>query len=813
MRTKAHRFNPFIVLIILSSALLSQAGSVEIVRDSYWVPHIIGDTPQECAYGLAIAMCQDHPKVIVDKTLNVRGELARFYGDSLLFDDFLARAFRLKEKAEQAYPDLPADVRDYLEGFTSGVNYYFAANPGEMPNEVNSDDFLPVSEAEIAATFGLLLLNHEYFQFQQDAGALLKSSEQISASYEGMSNQWALTPARTADKAAYLLCDPHLPFEGITASWQAHLISRDGKLDFEGIFFEGTIFPSMGHNRSMAWSFTSNRPDFADAFVVKLDPNTPDHYLLDGQSKAFNTRQEIIEINDQPSDTVLIRQSDDVGVEIKLLDNNESLFAKLQIEKEPPPVEQGYRMITARTVDEFRQAMALHQYDKWNTIAMDVSSNNDVNIWFVYNARAYRRNDPLAAWKGPLDGSDSDNLWGELISFDDLPTVSNPDAQFLQDCNDAPWYVTENPSFDRSTVPVELYKGDNFGQRGKRVWELFEQGGDSMSEAYLKKVALDAKITSRDSIAPVLELAVQEGYDDGYEHINRAAALAQAIIDWDGFAHRDSAQPTLFYTWRKMTDTSIKFLDPNEIDQNERRMMLESLIDAANYLENNFGSEEVPWGEIHRLVRNGINYPLSGGTRDEDEMVASRLGKAFETDADGRMDVGGGNLMIMLIRMKGGEQPRAWTMKPYGQSSDPTDPDHYTDLTALYSADSLRPTWYNESEFRAHTEISESYPYTSVSEENTTPVLPRSPQLAAWPNPFNGMVNIRYYLPSTSGKAELWIYDALGQKVSRIHPDKLATGYHTLRWKPNRRLASGMYILRLEDGPSVFLQKKLLYVK
>jgi len=30
---------------------------VTVVRDSFWIPHVIGDTPKECAYGLARAIC------------------------------------------------------------------------------------------------------------------------------------------------------------------------------------------------------------------------------------------------------------------------------------------------------------------------------------------------------------------------------------------------------------------------------------------------------------------------------------------------------------------------------------------------------------------------------------------------------------------------------------------------------------------------------------------------------------------------------------------------------------------------------------
>ncbi len=69
-------FYCFFNVIIFASTIF--AASVEIVRDTFSVPHIIGDTPRECAYGMAVAQCRDHPKNVVDNILIATGEMARF---------------------------------------------------------------------------------------------------------------------------------------------------------------------------------------------------------------------------------------------------------------------------------------------------------------------------------------------------------------------------------------------------------------------------------------------------------------------------------------------------------------------------------------------------------------------------------------------------------------------------------------------------------------------------------------------------------------------------------------------------------------
>lgn len=799
----------FLFILLQTRAVFSQ--SAEIVRDTYWVPHIIGQTPKDCAYGLAIAMCGDHPQVVVDKVLNIRGQLARFYGSSRLQSDILSRGFRLKQTAASKIDSLPADVRAYIDGFTNGINYFFENFPQNMPAEVPLEKFLPVEAAEVFATYNLLLFNHEYFQFKKDAGELLQQDAYLSSlSYDGMSNQWVVTPPRTADGAAYLLCDPHLPFSGLTASYEAHLLSRDGQLDFEGVFFEGTYFPAMGHNRKIAWSHTSNQPDFADAFCVTLDTSRGDYYIVDGQSKPLNVWQEVFEIAGEQQDTVTIRRSADHGVMINYLEGDQALFAKLQIEGRAPAAEQGYRMITAQSGSEFWQAFSLHQYDKWNTIALDESNR----IAYVYNGRVHRRNNPWDARRGPLNGSDPSTLWGELIPYEELPRVDDPGLTFLQNCNDPPWDVCENPGFAPEDVPVELFGGGRMTQRGRRVWELFRQGGDTLHFDYLKKIVLDSKITSRDSIAPVLEKALEEARQDSFEQIDKAEGLARVILDWDGFARQDSAQPSLFYTWRQFTEDSIRFLKPNNIDEVQRRQLLVALIDASNYLKNHFDSLNVPWGRIHRLKRGAKYFPLSGGTQDADEMAASRLGRPYKFESDGSMLVNGGNLMIMLVRIKTNESPRAWTMKPFGQSSDSAS-SHYDDLTALYSADSLRETWYNETDFRAHAETISFYEYTSLLADHNGTGLPRTLDLKAWPNPFNPSVQIRFSIPDKYSRkvTELAVYNLLGQKVATLVQRRKQAGNYQIGWDAARNFASGMYFIHLSSGGKRLKIKKILLLK
>lgn len=82
-----------------------------------------------------------------------------------------------------------------------------------------------------------------------------------------------------------------------------------------------------------------------------------------------------------------------------------------------------------------------------------------------------------------------------------------------------------------------------------------------------------------------------------------------------------------------------------------------------------------------------------------------------------------------------------------------------------------------------------------------------------YPNPFNSGTVIRFELP-TAADVRLTIYDLQGRSVRTWADERRPAGRHSMPWEgtdaSGRRLASGMYLIRLEADDIVQTRKMLL---
>ncbi len=104
--------------------------------------------------------------------------------------------------------------------------------------------------------------------------------------------------------------------------------------------------------------------------------------------------------------------------------------------------------------------------------------------------------------------------------------------------------------------------------------------------------------------------------------------------------------------------------------------------------------------------------------------------------------------------------------------------------------------------------------YPAIARETSTEDLVDAPITYSldqnYPNPFNPTTTIRFTIPE-SQDVRLDVYNVLGQRVATILNTQMNAGTHTVPFDATR-LASGMYIYRLQAGDFV-QQRKMMLIK
>jgi len=108
------------------------------------------------------------------------------------------------------------------------------------------------------------------------------------------SNNWAVSPRRTAGARALLSGDPHLQLTLPSIWYEVHL-QVPGVIDTYGVTIPGGPIVPIGFNRSMAWTATNTGADVLDYYEEKVDDaRQPTSYEVDGAWRPLVRRVEVV---------------------------------------------------------------------------------------------------------------------------------------------------------------------------------------------------------------------------------------------------------------------------------------------------------------------------------------------------------------------------------------------------------------------------------------------------------------------------------------------------------------------------------------
>ncbi|HEY0261918.1 MAG TPA: penicillin acylase family protein, partial [Chitinophagales bacterium] len=274
----------FAAFSIFSFSLFSQQTSakhsVEIVRDSFGVPHIFGKTDADCAYGLIWAECEDDFNTVQWGLLASKGMLGRHLGIDGAKIDYAVQLLRVPQIINENYEkDVSPEFKKILEAAAEAGNLYAEKHP----DEVLVKQAFPVRPQDFIG--GYMLAMALMTGVDGALNSMISGTvPQVSFAEAGRgSNGLAMNSKKTADGNVYLDVNSHQPLEGPLSWYEAHMQSEEG-LNMYGSTFHGGVTIFHGVNENLGWAHTTNFWDWIDIFQLQPDPKKKGNYLMDGVS-------------------------------------------------------------------------------------------------------------------------------------------------------------------------------------------------------------------------------------------------------------------------------------------------------------------------------------------------------------------------------------------------------------------------------------------------------------------------------------------------------------------------------------------------
>ncbi len=668
------------------------AGRTVIYRDSFGVPHIYAPTVEAGLYAQGWAQAEDRPAQLLMNLKIAIGELTEIAGEGGVQPSLISHMFGHMRNASISVANMTETERGRLTAFANGISDFYQAHPEDVPPWWNH----PAVTPEMIDAFGRMFLYN--WSIDEAMGDLRRGGVNPDFIEEQRaSNQWAVSPSRTASGHAILLIDPHLAWFGVSRFWEMRI--HAGELRGSGVGLPGSPYIGLGHNENVAWAMTTGGPDTADVYEIELDPDDPNRYLFDDEWREIEQFTAALPFPDGSSREYvweashhgpIIARSEGVAYAARMAydsgTNRNRAWEFLNFAEDYTGA-----VAACETLSMFPQ----------NVMVADTSGN----IYYQRTGRVPVR-DLSYDWSLPVDGNTSATEWQGFHPAQDHLQVLNPAAGYMQNCNIPPDAMIPDSPFSLDAQPDYLFSSADYGpsrdgwinQRGARAIEL---------------LSADSDVTVEEALAYAVDVQPY-GFRRWLEVLAAAEAPASAelteILGWDGQITKDSTAALKYYYWRAALDeieagpairdlvddhySIVEQRPPRaiELDDEQLATVREAWLNGLNRIRSDLGDTTQPWGRVFRTGRDGVTWPVGGGGGDHLGLTTMRtMGYADANENQERHGVSGQTSTQIVVLS---EPIQSWLYLPTGQSDRPDSP-HYRDQSeTVFSDRELKPSWW-----------------------------------------------------------------------------------------------------------------------
>ena len=653
----------FLFFTFNSIAQNINTNNIEIIRDSFGVPHIYTKTDAELGYGLAWVHSEDDFKTIQEAYLAGNSLLSKHIGLRGAPVDFLSQLIRSDEIIDSLYNTIDKNFIEVVKGYAHGINRYAELNP----NEVLVKKLFPITPKKMLKySFLQLFISSEGDRAVRAIFENNFKSLTFQRRNELGSNLFSFSTNKTRNGETYMAVNTHQPLDGPTSWYEVHLESEEGT-SIIGATFAGAPCVLSGTNKNLAWTHTVNRPDKTDIYQLEMVKNSKRKYFFDDKilklkkyrGKAF------IKILGIPIKVSKKYYSSVYGPTLK----NKTGFFSVRTGSlfKVRGLEQWWKMNKASSFKEFYSILEMNEIPGYNIGYAD----KDDNIFYISNGLIPKRNNKYK-WTDVLPGNTSETLWTEYYKTSELPQVINPKSGYIYNANHSPFKSTslnENPNPQNFNSNMGFETFDN--NRSTRIFELIESF-NAIDYKDFKTIKYDNKFPTPFNYNFMDINNIVEMDPKNYPEISD---LLEQIQKWDRVTDTNStgagAYAMFYYTLAE------KYFYKSYYDRNfSKNLIVDCLKDVKEKMIKYFNSSTVKLGEYQKLVRGNKEMPIFGMPDVITAMTASKY-------RNGKIQVTHGESYIQLVKFsnKGVEIE---SIISYG-SSDHKDSPHYNDQMELYS--------------------------------------------------------------------------------------------------------------------------------
>jgi penicillin amidase len=633
---------------------------VEIIRDSYGMPHIYAQTDEDASFALGYCMAQDRLFQIELIRRVVRGRLAEILGEELISTDKLFRTISAGKSIEDIVSKFPPENISALKAYAAGINYFIENRKGPLPIEftllgiepepwhysdgvatlyymawtLSSAFSIEMLYAAVIDKLGEKMAKDIFPDYAQGYPTIVPQSissldflqtlnlarEVLGTEGGGASNSWVISDKMSETGMPILANDPHLG-HGVPGIWyEAHLVTPS--LNVSGAIPPGSPYIIIGANEHVAWGFTNVMADDADFYIEKINPANPDQYEFMGDWEDMTIREQIIKVKGAENVKFKVRLTrhgpiiDDINNYAEpqgtVLSMRWTAYEKLEA------IKAIYLLNIAKDIGDIEKAVEFFKCPGQNWVYADDKGN--IGFWAAVGIPI--RDGFSGAY--PVPGWDGKHEWKGYVPTEEQPHMRNPSRG---------WIVTANNKHVGDDYPYPISHYYTMPDRFVRIQELIT-AKEKFTVRDFEKMHADFYVVLAREWVPIIIKALAE---EKLSEKERKAFLS--LKEWDFVASAEDAASAVFHaTINEMVKNTFKerlgeelyrqyinnydvafnalrnlitrrqslwFDDPDTAEvEGLDEIIAKSFEEAVVYLESQMGGkvDDWKWGKIHTLT-------------------------------------------------------------------------------------------------------------------------------------------------------------------------------------------------------------------